>query len=91
MAQTQYGFLPIPRSNMIGFDISNPIYKKWFKMSYTIFDEPSIVDIPELTSQCEKLFDKNVLLIKKLVNDIGDLDNLTVKETKTFFYMMAVI
>ena len=50
-----------------------------------------MVDIPEPISQCEKLFDKNVLPIKKLVKDIGNLDNLTIKETKNFFYMMTVI
>ena len=31
------------------------------------------------------MFNKNVLPIKKLVKDIGDLNNLTIKETKTFF------
>ena len=31
------------------------------------------------------MFDKNVLPIKKLVKDIGELDNLTIKETKNFF------
>ena len=49
------------------------------------------MDIPEPLTQCEKLFHKNVLSIKKLVKDIGDLSNLTIKETKTFFYMMTVI
>ena len=36
-------------------------------------------------TECEKLFDKNVLPIKKLFKDIGDLDNLVIKETKFFF------
>ena len=31
------------------------------------------------------MFDKNVLPIKKLVKDIGDLNNLTIKETKNLF------
>ena len=31
------------------------------------------------------MFNKNVLPIKKLVKDIGDLNNLTIKETKNFF------
>ena len=31
------------------------------------------------------MFDKNVLPVKKLVKDIGDLNNLTFKETKNFF------
>ena len=71
--------IPIPRSAIIGFSISNPTYKKWFKRSFTIFDEPTTVDIPEPISQYEKLFDKNVLPIKKLVKDIGSLDNLTIE------------
>ena len=70
--QTEYGFIPIPRAAIIGFSISNSAYKKWFKTGYTILDEPTTVDILELISQCEKLFDKNVLPIKKLVKDIGD-------------------
>ena len=91
MHQTEYGFIPIPRSEIIGFSILNPTYKKWFKTGYAIFDEPRMFDIPEPISQCEKLFDKNVLPIKKLVKDIGNLDNLTIKETNNFFYMMTVI
>ena len=31
------------------------------------------------------MFDKNVLPIKKLVKGIGDLNNLTIKETKNYF------
>ena len=87
MHQTEYGFIPIPRSAIIGFSISNPAYNKWFKTGYTIFDEPTTVDIPEPISQCEKLFDKNVLPIKKLVKDIGNLDNLTIKETNFVFFI----
>ena len=91
MSQTEYGFMPMPKSEIISLKISNPIYKKWFKTSYSIFSEPSVVNIPEPISQCEKLFDKNVLPIKKLVKDIGDLNNITIKETKNFFYMMTAI
>ena len=43
-----------------------------------ISGESSVVNIPEAISQCEKLFDKNVLPIKKLVKDIGDLNNITI-------------
>ena len=91
MHQREYEFIPIPRSAVIDFSISNPTYKKWFKTGYTIFDELTTVNIPEPINQCEKLFDKNVLPIKKLVKDIGNLDNLTIKETNNFFYMMTVI
>ena len=44
-----------------------------------------MVDIPESLTKCEELFDYNVFPIKKLVKDIGDLNNLTIKETKNFF------
>ena len=91
MSQAEYGFMPMPKSEIIGLKISNPIYKKWFKTSYSIFGEPSLVNTPEPIRQCEKLFDKNVLPIKKLVKDIGDLNNITIKETKNFFYMMTGI
>ena len=36
-------------------------------------------------TECEKLFDKNVWTIKKLVKDIGDLESLVIKEAKNFF------
>ena len=41
--------------------------------------------IPAPLSFCEQLFDKNVLEIKKLVKDIGDLTPLIHKEQKLFF------
>ena len=63
MHQTEYGFIPITISEIIGFSVSNPTYKKWFKTGYAIFDEPTTVDVPEPISQYEKLFDKNVLPI----------------------------
>ena len=61
------------------------------KSDYNVLCSTSLINIPEPLTQCEKLFHKNVLSIKKLVKDIGDLSNLTIKETKTFFYMMTVI
>ena len=42
----------------------------------TIFMRPYIKKIPKPLSHCEWLFDKNVLEIKKLVKDIGDLTPL---------------
>ena len=51
MHQTEYGFIPITRSEIIGFSVSNPTYKKWFKRGYAIFDEPTTVDVPEPISQ----------------------------------------
>ena len=37
------------------------------------------------------MFDKNVVEMKKLVKDIGDLTPLIHKEQKRFFYMMIAI
>ena len=43
-----------------------------------------IRNIPKPLTDCEKLFDKDVLEIKQLVKDIGDLKNLIHKEQKNF-------
>ena len=56
------------------FEISNKKYKDGLNTDWGIFFNPSIIDIPETLIKCEKLFDKNVLEIKKLVTDIGDLN-----------------
>ena len=40
------------------FFISNKAYSKWFKNRFTIYYEPTLVDIPEPLTECEKLFDK---------------------------------
>ena len=41
-------------------------------------------DIPRPLTEGEKLFDKNVLKIKKLEKEIGDLNDAIFKETKKF-------
>ena len=46
--------------------------------------KPYIRKIPKPLTDCEKLFDKDVLEIKQLVKDIGDLNNLIHKEQKNF-------
>ena len=40
--------------------------------------------IPKPLTDCKKLFDKDVLEIKQLVKDIGDLNNLIHKRQKNF-------
>ena len=63
-------------------------YKAWLgtdKRIKTIFMKPYIKTIRKLLTFCEELFDKNVLEIKKLVKDIGDLTPLIQKEQKIFF------
>ena len=63
-------------------------YKAWLgtdKRIKTTFMKPYIKTIRKLLTFCEELFDKNVLEIKKLVKDIGDLTPLIQKEQKNFF------
>ena len=85
MEKTEYNKVPLPDFPMMNFFISNNQYSKWFKNTYEVLYKTSVVDIPESMTECEKLFDKNVLPIKKLVKDIGHLDSLVIKETKNVF------
>ena len=77
--------MPLTDEPFMNLFISNNSYSKWFKNDYNVFYSTSLINIPESLTQCEKLFDKNVFPIKKLVKDIGDLNNLTIKETENFF------
>ena len=59
-------------------------------MQKTEYDKMPLTDEPIMiffisNNSYSKWFDKNVLPIKKLVKDIGDLNNLTIKETKNIF------
>ena len=85
MKKTEYNKIPYVTMNIFIFVILNNDYKKWLNAPYRILCSTKLKDIPEPISQCERLFDKNVLLIKKLVKDIGDLNYLTIKETKNCF------
>ena len=46
--------------------------------------KPYIKAIPNPLKDCEELFDKDVLEIKQLVKDIGDLKTLIHREQKNF-------
>ena len=59
-------------------------YKEWLGTDNRIFMKPYIRKIPKLLTDCQKLFDKDVLEMKQLVKDIGDLNNLIHKEQKNF-------
>ena len=85
MKKAEYNNMPLTDEPFIIFFISNNSFSKWFKNDYNVFYSTSLINIPESLTQCEKLFNKNVLPIKKLVKDIGDLNNLNIKETKNFF------
>ena len=46
--------------------------------------KPYIKKIPKPLTYCEELFDKDVLEIKQLAKDIGDLNTLIHREQKNF-------
>ena len=85
MQRTGYNRIPYVEMNIFYFFISNNKYKDWLNLLYGTIFHSILKDIPESISECEKSFDENVLPIKKLVKDIGDLNNLIIKETKIFF------
>ena len=85
MKETKYNNMPLTDETKMNFFIANSKYTKWFKNDYNVFYSTSIVDIPKPSTKCQELLDKNVLTTEKLVIDIGDLNNLTIKETKNFF------
>ena len=85
MQKTEYNKMPLTDEPMMNFFISNNLYSKWFKNDYNVLYSTSLIYIPEPLTQCEKLFNKNVLPNKELVKDIGDLNNFTIKETKNIF------
>ena len=59
-------------------------YKEWLGTDNRIFMKPYIRKIPKPLTDCEKLFDKDVLEIKQLVKDIGDLNTLIRREQKNY-------
>ena len=71
----------------MGFEAVSPVtkkYKEWLGTDNRIFMKPYIRKIPKPLTDCEKLFDKDVLEIKQLVKDIGDLNTLIHREQKNF-------
>ena len=83
--RTEYNKIPLTEYPLTNVFIQNNRHTKWFKNNYNVFYSPSVVDIPKSLTKCKELFDYNVLPIKKLVKGIGDLNKLTIKETKNFF------
>ena len=59
------------RKHFMKFVCENKKYKDYFDTSSEIFFYDSEKTLPTTADECEKLFDKDVLEIKKLVNDIG--------------------
>ena len=62
------------------FEYPTKKYRDWLKTDSTIFEKFYITKIPKPLKYCEELFDANVLVIKELVKDIGDLTPIVHKE-----------
>ena len=66
-----------PKTQFMKFVCENIKYKDYLDSNDGIFFFDSYKDLPGDLDDCEKLFDKDVLEIKKLVNDIGQLVEMT--------------
>ena len=66
-----------PKTQFMKFVCENTKYKDYLDTNNGIFYFDSYKDLPGDLDECEKLFDKDVLEIKKLVNDIGRLQEIT--------------
>ena len=82
LKKTEYNKVSLPDLPIMNLFLSNNQYSKWFKNRYKILYKTCIIDIPESMTHCEKLFDKNVLPIEKLVKDIDDLHFIDKKVRK---------
>ena len=67
------------------FEYPTKKYRKWLKTNTKIFEKSYTNKIPRPLKYCEELFDANVLVIKKLIIDIGNLTPIVHKERKIFF------
>ena len=79
-----YGQVRYPVMRFEGVSPATKKYDEWLDTDNRIFMKPYIKKIPKPLKYCEELFDKDVLEIKQLVKDIGDLKNLIHKEQKNF-------
>ena len=71
----------------MGFEAVSAVtkkYKEWLGTDKRIFMKPYIKKKPKPLKYCEELFDKDVVEIKQLVKDIGDLNTLIHREQKNF-------
>ena len=59
-------------------------YRNWLNTDNKIFEKSYINKIPKLLKYCKELLDANVLVIKKVVKDIGDLTSIVHKERKKY-------
>ena len=64
----------------MSFICSKPKYENYLNSKSGIFYFDSYKDLPVDLAECEKVFDEEVLKIKKLVNDIEEINELTENE-----------
>ena len=69
-----------PKIQFMKLICSNSKYKDYLDSNNGIFYFDSYRDLPGDLAECEKLFDEEVLKIKKLVGGIGELNELTEDE-----------
>ena len=69
-----------PKKHFMKFFCSNTKYKDYLDSNNGKFYFDSYRDLPDDLQECEKLFDKDVLEIKKLVQDIGAIKEVTKDE-----------
>ena len=70
------------------FEYPTKLYREWLNTDNTdnkIFENSYLNKIPKPLKYCEELFDATVLVIKKLVIDIGNLTPIVHKERKKKF------
>ena len=87
---TYYGSFGQVGWPIAGFNCNSTATKKhneWLGTDNRIFMKSYIKKIPKALKYCEELFDKDVLEIKKLVKDIGNLTPLIHKEQQQNFFI----
>ena len=65
------------KNSFLKFVCSKSKYENYLNSNNGIFYFDSYKDLPDDLAECEKLFDEEVLKIKKLVGDIGEINELT--------------
>ena len=55
------------------------------KIKQTYFQQTNLSNIAETIKKAEEIFYKNVLSVKKLMKEIGDIKEIVHKEQKIFF------
>ena len=59
--------------------------KPMVKIKQTYFQQTNLTNIAETIKKAEEIFYKNVLSVKKLMKEIGDIKEIVHKEQKIFF------